>query len=173
MFGGQTSINAANNQDIFKNAYNLAVNSPWVMYRQVETYPPVILDKTWDKDWARVIPKNAAGVYRAADVGEWLWQRFVADGLKNYGPLERAYVNGFLATGSDLGWIIDDANPDVGFTSQQLNTEPYRSYIEAHEATIINLESSNTNIRRTANLNVGLAANFISMTPYVFAMEGR
>lgn len=173
VFGGQTSINAANNSDIFKDAYNLAVNSPWVIYRNVETYPPDILDKTWEKDWARVIPKNDAGVYRASDVGEWLWQRFVADGLKNYGPLERAYVTGFLATGNDLGWIIDDANPDTGFTIKQLEAEPYKSYIEANEAAIIHLDSSDTNTRRQANLHVGLTINFITMTPYVFAMEGR
>lgn len=173
VFGGQTSINAANNPDIFKSAYNVAVNSHWAINKYIESYPPIILDKTWEKDWARVLPKNNAGVYRVNEVGEWLWQRFVADGLKNYGPLERAYVNGFLAAGADLGWIIDDTNPDVAFTSAQLETEPYRSYIQANESVILKLESSDINQRRVANSNVGLAINFISMTPYVFAMEGR
>ena len=173
VFGGQTSINAANNADIFKSAYNLAVDSHWVINKYTETYPPGTTDFTWEKDWSRVIPKNAAGVYRVSDVGEWLWQRFVADGLKNYGPLERAYVTGFLATGNDFGMIVDDSTPDVSFTSAQLSTEPYRSYIEANESTILNLESSNLNIRRVANSNVGMAINFISVTPFVFAMEGR
>ena len=173
VFGGQTSINAANNPDIFKSAYNSAVDSNWFVVKHSESYIENSVTKTWEKDWAKVIPKNAAGVYRVADIAKWLWQRFVADGLKNYGPIERAYITGFLASGNDFGTIVDEFNPDVVFSAEQLNSEPYKSYIEANEATIMKLDSSDQNTRRTANNRIGWAINFISMTPYMFAMEGQ
>jgi len=172
VFGGQTSINAANNPDIFKTAYNAAVDSFWFVVKFTENYTDSSGAQTWDKDWARRIPKNASGVFQVNEVGEWLWQRLVSDGLKNYGPLERAYVNGFLATGNDFGLIVEGANPDMNFTTAQLGSEPYLSFVSANEAAIMNLDSADVTLRRLANFNVGLAINFISMTPFMFAMEG-
>ncbi|MDH5408454.1 MAG: DUF1800 domain-containing protein [Gammaproteobacteria bacterium] len=172
VFGGQTSINAANNPDIFKSAYNTAVDNPWSVIKYFESYPAGSAD-TWEKDWARVIPANNFGKYRVKEVGEWLWQRFVADGLKNYGPIERAYVTAFLATGNDFGMIVDPDNPDASFTPEQLASEPYRSIIDANEAATIDLKNSETIPHRIANRYVGMAINFISMTPFMFAMEGR
>jgi len=173
VFGGQTSINAANNPDIFKTAYNAAVDNIWFVIKYTEDYTDSAGAHTWLKDWARVIPTNAAGVYQVDDVGEWLWQRLVADGLKNYGPLERAYVNGFLATGNDFGYIVDDANPDVNFTTTQLGSEPYRSFTNANAAAIMNLDSADPTLRLLANLYVGMAVDFISMTPFMFAIEAQ
>lgn len=171
VFGGQTAINAANNPDIFKTAYNAAVDSIWFVIKYTENYTDSGGNQTWYKDWARAIPANDTGEYRVNDVGEWLWQRLIADGLKNYGPLERAYVNGFLATGNDFGLIVDSANPDVNFNPTQLNNEPYLSSIVANESTIMNLDSTNPNLRLLANRNVGMAMDFISMTPFMFAIE--
>lgn len=174
VFGGQTSINAANNPDIFKTAYNTAVDRTWFAIKYIENYPDNINGpNTWLKDWARVIPKNSSSVYRVDEIGEWLWQRFISDGLKNYGPLERAYVNGFLATGSDLGFIIDDSNPNVNFTPEELNLEPNKSFLTANKLAIMDLDSSNSSLRLIANRNVGMAVNFITMTPFMFAIEAQ
>ena len=173
VFGGQTSINAANNPDIFKSAYNSAVDGHWFVVKHSENYVENSVTKTWEKDWAKVIPKNVSGVYRVGEIAEWLWQRFIADGLKNYGPLERAYITAFLATGNDFGMTVDEFNPDVTFTAKQLESEPYKSYIAANEAVIMKLDSTDQNTRRTANYRIGWAINFISMTPYMFAMEGQ
>jgi len=173
VFGGQTSINAANNPDIFKTAYNAAIDNIWFAIKYLETYTDSTGTNTWFKDWARVIPKNASNAYRVNEVGEWLWQRLISDDLKNYGPLERAYVNGFLATGSDFGFIVDNTNPDVNFTPAQLNTEPYQSILATNESSIMNLNSSNANLRIFANLNIGMAIDFISMTPFMFAIEAQ
>jgi len=107
------------------------------------------------------------------EIGEWLWQRLVADGLKNYGPLERAYVNAFLATGNDLGLALEPGSPDINFTAAQLNVDPYRSALLTNEAFTMNLNSANRNLRNFANLKVGLAVDFISMTPFMFAMEAK
>ena len=173
VFGGQTSINAANNPDIFKTAYNTAIDTMWFAIKYTETYTDSSGSHTWLKDWARIAPKNSAGDYLVNDIGEWLWRRLISDDLKNYGPLERAYVNGFLATGDDFGFIVDDSNPDVNFTVAELNSEPYKSYLTANKSTIMNLSSSNANLRLLANRNMGMAIDFISMTPFMFAIEGK
>ncbi|MDH5179670.1 MAG: hypothetical protein OEZ39_18105 [Gammaproteobacteria bacterium] len=173
VFGGQTSINAANNPDIFKDAYNLAVDASWAIYLHTATFQRHGSTVVWNKDWALVIPRNADGIFTVDEVGEWLWQRFVADGLKNYGPLERAYVNAFLATGIDLGMLFDATNPDAPISTAMLNSEPYKTYLKAYAETVLTLDSSYQPHRLNANLNVGLAVNFISATPFVFAMEGR
>lgn len=172
VFGGQTSLNAANNPDIFKTAYNNAVDNYWFSVKYTEAYTDSTGAQTWLKDWARVVP-DTSGVYVVDDVGEWLWQRLISDNLKNYGPLERAYVNGFLATGNDLGFIFDEAAPEEKFTPAQLDTQPYISYLTANKTSIMNLDSSNANLRIVANRNMGLAVNFISMTPFMFAIEAN
>lgn len=173
VFGGQTSINAANNPDIFKTAYNLAVKNFWYVAQFYEDYTDSGGAQRWYKDWARAIPTNVAGEYQVNEIGEWLWQRMVADGLKNYGPLERAYVNAFLATGNDLGLALEPGSPDINFTAAQLNVDPYRSALLANEAFTMNLNSADRNLRNYANLKVGLAVDFISMTPFMFAIEAK
>jgi hypothetical protein len=37
----------------------------------------------------------------------------------------------------------------------------------------MSLQSGDTGTRRDANRRVGMAVNFITMTPYAFAMEGQ
>lgn len=174
VFGGQNSIIAANNPDIFKDAFNQAVNGPWYVIRYLET----VQDDTgadlytWRKDWARLIPTSASGVYTVNDVGEWLWNRFIGDNLKNYGALERAYVNAFLATGYDLGYLLNANDPEYVITADDLRSDPLRSHITANEMAIMELDSNDAGFRQTANVNVGLAINFITMTPYMFAIGG-
>ena len=90
-----------------------------------------------------------------------------------YGPLERAHITALLATGFDLGYLADPNNPDVSYSAQDLQSEPLASIISANMATTMDLDSTVTAVRRDANNNIGLAVNFISMTPYAFAMEGN
>ncbi len=173
VFGGQTGPEAADNADIFKLAYNATVDNYWFIVRYTDKYTENGADFTWNKDWSVLIPRNTAGVFQVQETGEWLWQRFVADDLKNYGPLERAYVESFLATGTDFGAAVDDADPDHTFSAEQLQAEPYASYRRAHAATILNLTSSDQLTRNIANRNVGLAIDFIAATPFMFAAEGN
>jgi hypothetical protein len=170
VFGGQTSLNAANNPNLFKEAYNNSVNYP----NRVSKYSEACRDtegntlSTWRKDWGKLVPQNAQGNYRVAETGEWLWRRFVGDGGSNFGPLERAHVNALLATGYDLGYLVDPDNPVVVYSAQDLRTEPFLSILTANEMTLLDLASTTNSLRRDANLRVGLAINFISMTPYMF-----
>jgi hypothetical protein len=169
VFGGQTSINAANNPDIFKDAYNRAVNNIGYTIRTRSNYPTQNGEQTWYKDWAKVIPKNASGQYRVGEVGEWLWNRFVGDGLKNYTILEKAYVTAFLAQGVDFGYLVNKSQPDTVYTDDQLTSELFKTQIRANENSVMGIDSSDPEVREEANLRVGLAINFITMTPFMFA----
>lgn len=170
VFGGQTSLDAANNPNIFKEVYNGTVDSPDRIAKTYENYIDQYgAPQTWEKDWESLIPADNSGAYRADDVGSWLWQRFVSDNLVNCGPLERAYVNCFLATGKDLGYSVDSENPDVVYSAEELEAEPLKSLLETHADAGIELNSSDPATRRTANRRVGLAISFISATPFMFA----
>lgn len=184
VFGGQTAMQASNNPDVFKNAYNDAIQNYWRIVRTTEwqrdsegQYPTDsagkrVFTSIWEKNWASVIPTNAVGVYRVKEIGEWLWNRFIGDGLENYSPLERAYVNSFLATDFDLGFNIAPDNADIFFSVDELTTEPLLSYVKDHENRIMNLASSNINTQRVQARRIGRAISFISTTPFSFVIGG-
>ena len=175
VFGGQTSLEAANSSDLFRNAYERAV----VFYdnvskteEQCRTDSGKLL-REWKKDWARVIPAEK-GVREVGWVGKWLWRRFISGSgdLEHFGLLERAYVAGFLARGMDFGYIVDPDNPEKRYSSDDLASGSLRATLKDLERETIALDSANAQTRQEANRRVGMAINFISMTPFMFASEG-
>lgn len=173
VFGGQTSLNAANNPNLFKEAYNVSVDFPNRIAKTFDACRDALGNRlyNWRKDWARVIPATD-GVYRVKDVGAWLWQRFISDDGAHYGSLEQAQVTALLATGLDLGYLVDAINPDIAYNALELEAEPVASLVAANEAALMALDSSVTATRREANRRVGMAINFIGMTPFMFATTG-
>lgn len=173
VFGGQTSLNAANNPNLFKEAYNSSVNFPNRIAKTAEACNDAAGNRigTWRKEWARVMPAMPGG-YRAEDVGDWLWRRFVGDGGRHYGVLEQAHVAALLATGMDLGFVLDSTAPDTVYSVTDLLNEPYASIVADHQAQPMALDSAVNAERREANRRVGMAVNFIAMTPFMFATEG-
>jgi hypothetical protein len=174
VFGGQTSLNAANNPSLFKEAYNRAVDFPNNLAKTVEVCRDDAGARlwTWRKDWARAIPTSDAGLYTVKEVGEWLWERFIGDGGEGYGPLEQAHVAALLATGMDLGYLADPTNADVAYGAADLNAEPLGSLVTANNAVLMELDNPANAPRREANRRVGMAINFITMTPAMFATGG-
>lgn len=168
VFGGQTGIEASDNSQVLKEAYNANVTYPDFLGRNKLTSP------SWVKDWAKVVPKDINGNYIVGDVARWLWNHFVGDGGKNYGPQEKAYISALLATGVDFLTQISPTSPDLkGYTDVQLQTDPILSAkVAANENTIMNLNSTTATQREAANLWVGMAVNFITVTPFMFAQEG-
>ncbi|MCF6252100.1 MAG: hypothetical protein L3J75_12630 [Methylococcaceae bacterium] len=160
VFGVQNSEIVSNNANIFKDAYNRAVNTPYSIIKTSEG--------TWLKDWAQVIP-NKKG-YQVKNVAKWLWKRFTADPRK-FGALEKAYVYSLLAKGQDLGYLVDPNNPY--FTVNDLRTKSYHSLYKTLSKQSMDLNSKIPSIRKEWNRRIGLAINFISMTPYMFALEGN
>lgn len=152
VFGGQTGLEASTNSEVFRLAYrrNVTNSSRLGVSKDINYTGPDGSPQTWKKDWASVIPDNGSGVYNVADVGQWLWERYIGDGGKNYDDLARLHVEALLATGLDLNHPFA---PPHG--------EP------------LGLDSNDPDLREEANRRIGLAINFITMTPYMFAQEGK
>lgn len=172
VFGGQTGLQAANNPNIFKDAFQRNVLQAGYLARSSHVDPPQ-LPVVWEKDWAKLIPKNSSGQYDVKSVADWLWRRFIGDGGKHYQIQEKAQLYALLAYGADFGYLIDQQNPDQAFSSEQLQQPPLIDIINALGQVNISLEDSDINKRRHANYRIGLAVNFISITPFMFAMEGK
>jgi len=173
VFGGQTSLNAANNPNLFKEAYNSSVDFPNRVAKTVEVCRDAAGTNlgTWRKDWAQVIPTRDGG-YPVKEVGQWLWDRLISDNRINYGTLEQAQVTALLATGMDFGYLADPINPDIAYSAQQVKAAPLVSIVTANEEALLDLDNAVIRIKREANRRVGMAINFISMTPFMFASQG-
>ncbi len=166
VFGGQTGKAAANSSDIFRAHYNSVTEKNYVFTK--------VAADTWRKDWASVLSKKLSTKYQVDKIGEFLWDRFIGDGLKNYGTLERSYVNSLLASGKDLAYFIDDNDLDRIFTTEELETDANLiSLLDDLASTKMALKSKDDKERQAANRNIGLAVSFILGTPYLFAREGR
>ena len=172
VFGGQTGFQAANNRYIFKSAYASNVNSTAFLYDISDDYTleagelaPVY---TWTKEWDGVIPVNSNGEYLVAEVAEWLWNHFIGDGGKNFDPIARAQVHALLSSDRDFAYTVDNGNRLAVYTSDEIINDPVVSAIDQANAAVL-MDFSNT----VNNIRVGMAVNFITMTPYAFATEGQ
>ncbi|MEW8585129.1 MAG: hypothetical protein AB2531_05140, partial [Candidatus Thiodiazotropha sp.] len=175
VFGNQTSLNAANSQNLFKEAYNNNVNHPnrIAKVREVCRDASGRIVSTWEKDWARRMPTNASGLYNVKDAGKWLWRRFTGDSGRNFTVLERAQVAALLAAGRDFASLADSANPDRLYTAAQLKSGATAALLSSLENQTLSLNSHSTELRRQSNRRVGMAINFITMTPFMFASGGN
>lgn len=180
VFGGQTGLQAANNPNIFKAAYSRNVLKPGVLGQVERIYTDASGNKKiWRKDWSRAIPIGIHTEYRVEHVGRWLWQRFVADGGRNFDLQAQAQVFAMLAEGTDFGYLASQTYPDIyspdqAFSSDEITTNPdLHTLFHQIKHAVINLNSIDLVTKKQANENVGLAVNFITATPYVFALEGN
>ena len=179
VFGTVDGRGSANIPDLFLKAYNRRVTNAWNLYNADE-YPSETngLTEPWLKDWGAVIP-TTNGQYRVGDVADWLWNHVVADGGKNFGPIERAHVQSLLATGRDFGWRMEATGnaPDrmgvYGTAELTDSTHPAYQVDQDHADMTLDLTSADTGTRAWANSRVGYAINFIAATPFVFAYEGK
>lgn len=170
VFGGQTGYQAANNRYIFKSAYAANVDKTAFLTDISDTYllEPGGETQTWTKEWDAVIPVNNRGEYVVAEVARWLWNHFIGDGGKNFDPIARAQVHALLSRNRDFAFTVDRSNREAVYTSEQILNDPVVSAVDrVNAAQLMNFKKASGNIR------VGMAVNFITMTPYAFAMEGK
>lgn len=174
VFGGQTSLNAANNPNLFKEAFNAAVDAPLRVAKPGDACKDSAGATLWQwrKAWGTTVPRSPDSSFRADDVGRWLWQRFIGDGGAGYGVFERAQVVALLATGLDFGLAADPSAPGTVYTLAELSGGPLAQLIDTLGATALSLDAIRNADRSTANRRVGLAINFIVMTPAMFAQSG-
>ncbi len=173
VFGHQTGIEASSSSDPFQLTYERSLNEYWFYSRANDTATG------WKKDWASIIPANAQGQYNVSDVTEWLWHRYIADDLTQLGYLERYHIESLLSTGKDLGLALSTTDPERVFTESELATahsspsSTLGQSLLAIRQSQVEISSTDTNVRLTANYKIGLAINFILSTPYAFAQTGK
>ncbi|MBT8058175.1 MAG: DUF1800 domain-containing protein, partial [Gammaproteobacteria bacterium] len=173
VFGHQTGVDAANNPYIFKNAYyqNAQQNFYHVTSQGTYTLADGGPSYLWQKDWGAVIPLDGDGQHGVAAVSDWLWNRFIGDGGKNFDLIAKAQVQSLLATGRDFGFEVDPDNrdPELFYSSADIGGDhaAAAARFAEHGAAVLDLSTVEGNER------VGMAVNFITMTPYAFAMEGQ
>lgn len=179
VFGGQTGLQAANNPNIFKAAYTRNVLKPNVLGEAERTYTDSSGNvKVWQKDWGSIAPYHNNTFY-VKHVASWLWERFIADDKANFDKQAKAQVYAMLAKGTDFGYLASITYPGVFTADQSFSTDEIENNPDLHalyhelKKGVIDLESADPAVRKKANENVGLAINFITATPYVFALEGE
>ena len=173
VFGHQTGVDALNNPFIFRDAFFSNVVFPGALsdVRLSYTLSDGGPTEEWVKDWGAVVPADKKGKYFVEDVADWLWNRFIGDDGKNFDTIARAQVQALLAEGVDFALSVDPGNtdPDKFYTSAEITGgDPLaESKNQDNASTEMDLSGDEGNLR------IGLAVNFISMTPYSFAMEGK
>jgi hypothetical protein len=185
VFGSQTGEEASKSALVFKEAYNSSVKGVWGYRKAYECIREpnswkCVRDEngnkiiTWEKEWEKVLPTDENGNYKVKIIAEWLWNRFIGDGLKNFGTLERAQVYSLLAKGKDFSYVVDKSNPLKVYTSEEIqNDENLQQIISELENTNLDITSENTNKRLREKEKIGLAVAFIVATPYMFVQEGK
>lgn len=167
IFGGQTGEEAAASFNVFRKNYNRATQNVWRFARPTNGF-------NWQKDWRKGLQASSTNKYNVAKIAEKLWNRFIGDGLKNFGMLERAHLYALLARGRDFGSIADPTAPSrIYYTNNLTNNAYLMELINILGQESLALGDTNSTVRSTANYRIGLAVNFITTTPFAFAQEGR
>lgn len=167
IFGGQSGEEAAASLDVFRKNYNRATANAWL-------YSHAGDGTGWRKDWRSVISAVDTGNYEVWRVAEYLWQRFVGDGRKNFRIVERAHLYALLARGKDFSVLADPVNPNKSYGAREIaQSGSLLTLMGTLSEERLKLSDANADERLEANRRIGLAINFISATPYVFAQEGR
>ncbi|NND64680.1 MAG: hypothetical protein HKM24_01835, partial [Gammaproteobacteria bacterium] len=170
VFGGQTGLEAADSSLVFRSNHLNSTDNNWRFSR----YETGNYGRTITKDWTDLIPPNGLGQYVTKDIAEWLWKHYTADGLKNFGLLERAHIYSLMANKQDIANAFYPGAPDTIITTNDLITDSELiDYINMIAAQPIALDSLDNNTKSDATRRVALAVNFIMGTPYVFAQEGK
>ena len=197
VFGGQRPKEASDSAGVFQNSQYTSTDRSWTFNRT--SCDDCVNGSPWIKDWASTIPVSSNGGYVVEDIAKWLWQRFINDGLRNYGPLERAHMVSLIGSRRDFPLLLairdgrlaigktvtlqdldDDYNTPLDptlleypyTTDDVLNTTYVTALVDELAARTIELNASNADDRRSANGRVGQAINFLISLPFHFVQEG-
>ncbi len=168
VFGGQTGTDAANDRYVFKKAWDANVLHPDFLGKTQEPYRLVTDGQVyeWRKDWGSVIPANNRGEHVVSAVGEWLWDRFLNDGRRNYDVVAQAQVHALLATGFDFSAVANENNMEAVYSSAQISSGELAELSRSLADMTMDFGTTDANER------VGLAINFITALPFSFARAG-
>ena len=180
VFGAQTGREVATSPQLFATIYENAVENGSAYFNPVVNRNWINrLPQTWHKDWQREVPADENGEYTVKHVAEWLWNRFIADDLKNFDLIARSQIYALLATGYDLGRVMEDENlvDDANLVITRADLEdpntPAAQLMAQHAEALVEVDASNMGLRDFANKRIGYAVAFMSALPYVFYSEGK
>ncbi len=165
VFGHQNGPETAASAELFRKNYRRATDANFGASAQD------LNGRERLKDWRATMPKGDG--YFVGATAEWLWERFVSDGLKNFGPLERAHVYALLGYGRDLAAVLHRNTADVAVTLAELKQGPGKAWLAKATNLRLPLENSDEDIRLRTNDRIGAAVDFIIATPFMLAEEGR
>lgn len=173
VFGGQTGLEASESSKILREAFNTSSARHGETIESRGNYG----NKPWERNWGKYISRQQTNDYQIDKVSEFLWNKFVADGLKNFGTVERAHLYSLLAEGKDFEYLIDSENPDTNYSVEQIANEPELVEIVQllGQRKLLYLDDYRDNrnmLRWEDNYRIGMALAFIAATPYMFAQEG-
>lgn len=165
VFGHQNGPETAGSAELFRKNYKRATDAGFSFsVRNLN-------GKNVAKDWRLTMPRDKG--YFVGTTAQWLWQRFVADGLKNFGLLERAHLYALLAYGRDLSAVLHPQFPATAVTLTELQRGAGKAWLANIGATRLALASTDAQIRVRTNNRIGAAVDFIIATPFMLAEEGR
>jgi len=169
VFGHQSGVEAAGSAEIFRKHFETATSEGWRFLDVDQDFN----GHAFHKNWRINLPADA-GKYRVARTARWLWDRFISDGGKNFGRLERAHLYALLARGQDLSRVAYPAEPGRIVTLAELTSDPtLTALVETLKTERLSLDSTSSDMRSRANRRIGAAINFIIATPFMLADEGR
>lgn len=173
VFGHTTGIETAQSGDKFRLQFNRSADESWRPARTDDGREP-----GWYKDWGSIAPKDTDGIYHVDVVAEWLWQRFMADGLKNFGPLERLHVYALLGTGKDAAVACAPSGATLNYDKVYSEVEAASDTAalacrDMLAAKTLDLSSAVANDRKWGNSRIGNAISFMLALPYAMMQEGR
>lgn len=173
VFGHQTGLDAVSDPYIFKDAYVQNTDNGRFHHVTSLSYTMEADGETQKlhKDWSSAVPVNEHGHYVVSEVADWLWNRFIGDGGRNFDTIAKAQVYALLATGKDFGYLVDPDNPDpdVFYDTAAIHGGHPRASAIFRELAGLELSFADN----STNRDIGMAVNFITMLPYAFASEGR
>lgn len=169
VFGDQTGVMAADSMDVFRQNFNQNTERSFVL-RRFEYNDSGF---SWRKDWRQIVSADESGRYPVAHVAEVLWDRFIADGGKNLGVLERAHLYALLGTETGLAGFLDPDKLAAVYSENELMQEPFATRLSDLGATLVPIDSDNITSVERASYRIGQAVNFIAATPYAFYTEGK
>lgn len=165
VFGGQTGFDAISSSEVFKSNYGHSTEGNWLYAVEGDRY-----GSHFKRDFRYLLSASGTNDFQVSKVAEVLWNRFIGDGLKNFGPLERAHVHALLARGTDIASALSENNPERVLTTADVTR--MKTLIDSWGQTKLDLASEHSNRRLEFNRRVMTAIEFVIATPYMYVEEG-
>lgn len=140
VFGGQTSLEAADSALVFANNFNRLTDDEYALRESVQC-DTCDQGDSWEKRWHEVLPQRADGNFYVADVAQWLWNHAVGN-LNNYTELEKAHLYSLLGAVRYRPSHSGHQNRYFDFNLLMCVVEDYQNKVTTPDLTLNNIMSN-------------------------------